>query len=54
MKKEINLITKNYGEKSQTRSGLYSRTIRKFREAEPKRAEVLEFILKGFSTEELG
>ena len=24
----------------------------KFREAEPKRAEVIEFILKGFSTEE--
>ena len=40
-------------EKSQTRSGCIQEQLVKFREAEPKRAEVIEFILKGFSTEEI-
>ena len=40
-------------EKSQTRSGCIQEQLAKFREAEPKRAEVIEFILKGFSTEEI-
>jgi RNA polymerase sigma-70 factor (ECF subfamily) len=40
-------------EKSQTRSGCIQEQLVKFREAEPKRAEILEFILKGFTTEEI-
>jgi len=40
-------------EKGQTRSGCIQEQLVKFREAEPKRAEVIEFILKGFSTEEI-
>ena len=40
-------------EKSQTRSGCIQEQLVKFREAEPKRAEVIEFILKGFNTEEI-
>ena len=40
-------------EKSQTRSGCIQEQLAKFREAEPKRAEILEFILEGFSTEEI-
>ena len=40
-------------EKGQSRSGCIQEQLVKFREAEPKRAEVIEFILKGFGTEEI-
>ena len=46
-------LPKIMNEKSQTRSGCIQEQLVKFREAEPKRAEVIEFILKGFSTEEI-
>lgn len=40
-------------EKGQTRSGCIQEQLVKFREAEPERAEIIEFILKGFGTEEI-
>ena len=40
-------------EKSQTRSGCIQEQLAKFREAEPKRAEVIELLLKEFNTEEI-
>ena len=40
-------------EKSQTRSGCIQEQLTKFREAEPKSAEVIELILKEFNTEEI-
>ena len=46
-------LPKIMNEKSQTSSGCIQEQLVKFREAEPKRAEVIEFILKGFSTEEI-
>ena len=39
--------------KSQTRSGCVQEQLAKFREAEPKRAEVLDYILLNKSTEEI-
>jgi RNA polymerase sigma-70 factor (ECF subfamily) len=40
-------------EKSQTRSGCVQEQLAKFREAEPKRAEVLDYILLNKGTEEI-
>ena len=40
-------------EKSQTRSGCVQEQLAKFREAEPKRAEVLDYILLNKDTEEI-
>ena len=40
-------------EENQTRSGCVQEQLAKFREAEPQRAEVIELIQKGFSTEEI-
>ena len=40
-------------ENGQSRSGCIQEQLVKFREADPERAEVIEFILKGFSTEEI-
>ena len=40
-------------EKSQTRSGCVQEQLTKFREAEPKRAEVLDYILLNKGTEEI-
>ena len=40
-------------EENQTRSGCVQEQLAKFREAEPQRAEVIDLIQKGFSTEEI-
>ena len=40
-------------EENQTRSGCVQEQLAKFREAEPKRAEVMGFIIDGLSTEEI-
>ena len=52
-KRDQSQSSKILEEKGQTRSGCIQEQLVKFREAEPKRAEVIEFILKGFSTEEI-
>ena len=41
-------------EENQTRSGCVQEQLAKFREAEPKRAEVMGFIIDGLSPEEIG
>ena len=41
-------------EENQTRSGCVQEQLAKFREAEPKRAEVIGFIIDGLSPEEIG
>ena len=46
-------LSKIMEEKSQTRSGCIQEQLAKFREAEPKRAEVIELLLKEFNTEEI-
>ena len=53
MKIEINLMSKNQYEKNQTRSDCVQEQLKIFRDKEPKHAEVVEFILKGFDTEEV-
>ena len=40
-------------EENQTRSGCVQEQLAKFREAEPQRAEVIDLIQEGFSTEEI-
>ena len=40
-------------EENQTRSGCVQEQLAKFREAEPQRAEVIDLILEGLSTEEI-